>query len=212
MGGSGSGRTGGRPTYESTGSLVLRTTSFAQAGLRFGVRGKATLTFHCDGDPFPLAITIDTMDRGCPYIELEHERRTGPAERESYRIGLQTTQQPLGGVRWWFRCPRTGRRAVRLFLPRGGHQFWSRHAYGLGYASQREDRMGRAQLQATKVYGALGGMGNWRDGAPPKPKWMRWRTYERLAGELDRHNARFDGAWAVGASRLLARPMFRKGR
>ena len=205
MGGSGSGRTGGRPTWESTGSLVLRTTSFARAGLRFGMRGVATLTFTCDGDPFPVAVTIDTTDRDHPFIELKHERRTRNAETETYMIGLQTTVQPFGGGRWWFRCPRTGRRAVRLFLPRGGHRFWSRHAYGLGYASQREDRMGRAQRQALKVYAALGGEGHWMDGPPPKPKWMRWATYSRKAMRLNALNGDYDVAWAAGASRLLAR-------
>jgi hypothetical protein len=108
-------------------------------------------------------------------------------------------------MRWWFECPRTGKHAVKLFLPLGGHRFWSRSAYGLGYASQREDRMGRAQRQATKIYRALGGDGHWMDGAPPKPKWMRWHTYERLADKLDYYNDRFDGAWAVGAMRLMAR-------
>jgi hypothetical protein len=44
--------------------------------------------------------------------------------------------------------------------------------------------MGRVQRQATKIYRALGGDGNWLDGPPPKPKWMRWRTYDRLAGYL----------------------------
>lgn len=212
MSGYGSGRTGGRPTYESTGSLVLRTTSFARAGLCFGLRGTVTLTFTCEGEPFAVAITIDTMDRDCPYIELEHERRTAPPAEERYKIGLQTTPQPLGGVRWWFRCPRTGRRAVRLFLPRGGHQFWSRHAYGLGYASQRESAMDRAWRRGSKLYSSMGGQHDWRDDPLPKPKWMRWATHERKAAELKALYARYDGAWLAGVSRLLARPMFRKGR
>jgi hypothetical protein len=104
-----------------------------------------------------------------------------------------------------FNMKATGRRCVKLYLPRGGHRFWSRAAYRLGYACQREDRMYQAQRQALKVYRALQGDGNWRDGAPPKPKWMRWRTYERLADKLDFHNARFDGGWLVGVSRLLGR-------
>jgi hypothetical protein len=169
------------------------------------MRGTASLTFTCDGEPFPVAITIDTADCAFPYIELEHERRTTPAGRERYRIGLQTTPQPFSGVRWWFCCPRTGRRSVRLFLPRGGIRFWSRYAYGLGYASQREDGRGRAQLQAQKLYAALGGDGHWMDGAPAKPKWMRWATYERKAMKLDAYNDRFDASWASGLARLLSR-------
>jgi len=53
MGGSGSGRYGGRPTSEGCASLVLRTTTFVRAGLGFGVKGTATVTFECDEDPFP---------------------------------------------------------------------------------------------------------------------------------------------------------------
>lgn len=205
MGGSGSGRTGGRPTYESTGSLILSMSSFTRGGLARGLHGTATVTYHSNGDPLPVAITLDTRDRHFPFIELAHERRTGGAEREQYRIGLETSPQPFGGERWWFCCPATRRRAIRLFLPRGGHQFWSRHAYRLGYASQREDRMGRAQRQAEKVYASLGGKGNWMDGPPLKPKWMRWETYERKAARLDHLDAIYDAAWGEGACRLLAR-------
>ncbi len=204
MGGRGSGRSG-RPSYESTASIALRTAIFARVGLRFGLKGTADLTFRCDGELLPVKIRIDTMDRHFPFLELEHARRTANAEKERYRVRLETTPQHFGGVRWWFRCPRTGRRAVCLRLPLGGHQFWSRHAYRLGYASQREDRRGRAQLQAEKLYAALGGDGHWMDGAPPKPKWMRWATYHRKALKLDALNDRFDSAWARGIDRFLTR-------
>ena len=204
MGGRGSGRSG-RASFESTASIKLPMTIFAGAGLCFGSRGTASITFRCDGDLLPVAITIDTMDRHFPFLELEHARRTSTAERERYRVGLEATLQPFGGVRWWFRCPWTDRRAQRLFLPLGGRQFGSRHAYRLGYASQREDRKGRAQLQAEKVYAALGGSGHWMDGAPDKPKWMRWATYNRKATKLDELNRRFDSAWASGVESFLAR-------
>jgi len=211
MGGIGSGRTGGRPTYESTGSLVLRTTRFARAGLRFGLRGGATLAFTCDGESFPVAVTIDTMDPDRPYIELNHAQRTQTAETGTYIVSLEATPQPFGGLRWWFRCPRTGRRAVRLFLPRGGHCFWSRHAYGLGYASQREDRMGCIQRQGLKAYAALGGQGYWWDNEPPpKPKWMRWATYRRKVKRFNALKGDYDVAWIAGANRILARPLKRR--
>ncbi len=205
MGGRGSGRTGGRPTWESTGSLVLRTTTFARAGLRLGVRGTATLTFTCDGGPFPVQVTIDTTDTTHPHIELEHDRRTTPVTPERYMVGLQTTPQPLGGIRWWFQCPRTGARSVRLFLPRGGHQFWSRHAYRLGYASQRESTMDRIWRRGSRLYAAMGRKHDWRDDPLPKPKWMRWRTYNRRNIELEALYERYDRAWLAGASRLLER-------
>jgi hypothetical protein len=204
MGGRGSGRSG-RPSYQSTRSLILSTTTFARAGLRFGIRGNSTLTFTSDDESFPVAIEIDTTVRQAPYMRLAHARRTHPPIAEHYKVRLLTSPQRFGGTRWWFECPRTGRRALKLYLPLGGHQFWSRHAYGLGYASQREDRMGRAQLQAIKIYRMLGGDGNWRDGPPPKPKWMRWRTYDRLATKMEAYDARFDSDWSRGVMRFLGR-------
>ncbi len=159
-----------------------------------------------------MSFIIDTMERDYPYIEFSHTRRTEPSSFENYRVTLLTTPQRFGGVRWWFQCPYTGRRAVRLFLPRGGHQFWSRSAYRLGYASQRETAMDRAWRRGSKLYRSMGGEGDWRDDPPPKPKWMRWRTYQRKAAELEGHCERYDGAWLAGVSRLLARPMFRKDR
>lgn len=163
------------------------------------LRGTTSVTFEAYGGTFPVAITIDTTDRYSPYLELEHDSRASNSPgQQRYRVGLVTTPQPLGGVRWWFVCPRTGRRAVRLLLPLGGNQFRSRQAYGLGYGSQREDAKGRAQLQAEKIYRQLRGEGHWMDGAPDKPKWMRWRTYERKAARLDHYCARFDGAWTRG--------------
>lgn len=170
MGGYGSGRTGGRPTYESTASLVLTVTTFVRAGLQVGLKGNTSLTFGNRGDPFPVTIGIDARDQSMPFLELSHARRTSPALAETYRVRLEMTAQRFGGVRWWFRCPRTGRRCRKLFLPLGGHQFLSRYAYRLGYASQREDRRGRAQRQAIKAFEALGGEGHWMDGPPAKPR------------------------------------------
>lgn len=205
MGGYGSGRTGSRPTSEGCASLVLSISVFRRAGLRLGMKAAARLVFTVDGKSFPIAFVIDTTDNHFPFIEFVHRGRDRDESAQRYRVPLLRSPQRFGGVRWWFQCPQTGKRSVKLYLPLGGYRFWSRGAYQLGYASQREDRMSRAQRQAIKVYRTLGGEGNWRDDPPPKPKWMRWRTYERLAERLDHYNARFDGEWLTGVSRLLRR-------
>jgi hypothetical protein len=186
--------------------MVLTTATCARAGLRAGVRVAATLTFPNRGEPFPIAMTLDTSDARFPFVQLSHARRSQPPVNETYRVALQTTPQPFGGVRWWFQCPKTGRRCTTLLLPRGGHQFASRYAWGLGYASQREDAMARAQRQARKIAAALGDADKWMSGPPPKPKWMRWRTYERMAARLAAYNAANDAAFVVSAARLLRRP------
>src|SRR5262245_57441604 len=100
MGGYRSGRYGGRPTSEACASLVLRTTTFLRGGLRYGLKGTATLTFDYDGDPFPVTVEIDTTDSQFPFLHFRHPRRAHPPLMEEYRVGLVTTPQRYGGVRW----------------------------------------------------------------------------------------------------------------
>jgi hypothetical protein len=40
---------------------------------------------------------------------------------------------------------------------------------------------------------------------PPKPKWMRWRTYSRIAQQIEAGQERLDVVFFAGAQRLLAR-------
>ena len=180
MGGFGSGRHSSRPTSEALASYALdisllrplfgkeegdltRMTAFAERGFAFTVR-------------------LDASDLSCSFVELVHRTRDD-RERDRIvrdRIRLVWTVPTYGGRRWWFVCPRTGRRTPKLFLPDGGQHFWSRQAYDLGYACQRDDRFSRLRRRAAKLNGQLGGDGweSW-DTPPTKPKWMRWRTYER---------------------------------
>ena len=52
-----------------------------------------------------------------------------------------------------------------------------RRAYRLGYPSQRESPRDRSITRAFKLRGRLSGEGGIGDYIP-KPKWMRWQTYE----------------------------------
>lgn len=211
MGGSRSGRYGGQPTSEACASFVLTMALLTQAGLRAGIRGTFRVTFSEGGhNPLPVTIEIDTTGMRGGFLEVSHTGRNRDALPQRYHVPLRTSPQPFGGVRWWFECPRTGRRCTKLYLPLGGHRFWSRQGWHLGYACQREDAQYRAQRQAIKAYRALSGERNWRDGAPDKPKWMRWKTYDRLAARLDLYNSAFDARWMASASRLLGRLSNRK--
>jgi hypothetical protein len=108
-------------------------------------------------------------------------------------------------VRWWWVCPATGRRVAKLYLPVGGARFLSRQAYGLVYASQGEDEVARAHRRAARLHALLGSPRRSAFGAtPPKPKWMRWPTYERLAAELGEIDAALEEAMEQTAVRILA--------
>jgi hypothetical protein len=146
---------------------------------------RGTGTIHFGEERFPVDLTIDTTAE--PHLELAHATRDGRRpgdERMRYRVPLLWTVPTYGGRRWWFQCPRTGRKVTKLYLPNGGWYFWSRHAYRLGYACQREAPHDRLLRRAQKLHRALGGDGA-VDYPPPKPKWMRWRTYERHVAAIE---------------------------
>jgi hypothetical protein len=204
LGGFGSGRHGGTVTAEGTASYIIAASSLTRARLQMGLC--ATGTLHFGEERLAVEVKVDTIDPSDPFIELTHQTRD---DREGDRIvrdriRLIWTVPTYGGRRWWFLCPRTGRKTTKLYLPNGGWHFWSRRAYGLGYACQREGRFDRLQRRAAKLNRQLGGEG-WRswDTPPIKPKWMRWRTYERKYERWERAVEKADEEFAVRAARLL---------
>ena len=150
--------------------------------------------------------TLHASDSVDAFIELTHRTRD---EREGDRIvrdciRLVWTVPTYGGRRWWFQCPRTYRKTTKLYLPNGGWHFWSRQAYRLGYACQRDDRFSRLQRRAAKLSRQLGGEGwtTWDD-PPTKPKWMRWPTYERKYERWERVVEKANEEFAIRTARLL---------
>jgi hypothetical protein len=203
MGGFGSGRHGAPPTAEATASFVLTIKALTPL-FRDGKCLTGSLGF--DDGRFPVMVTVDLTDEWNCFVELIHQTRD---DREgdrivTRRIELVWTVPTYGGRRWWFLCPRTARRTTKLFLPNGGWHFWSRGAYGLGYACQREDRFSRLQRRAAILNRGLGGEGwsTW-DTPPPKPKWMRWRTYDRKYEIWERTAGEANAEFTVRAARIL---------
>jgi hypothetical protein len=119
----------------------------------------------------------------------------------SYFVSLVTRPQPFGGLRWWFLCPRSGRRVAKLHMPLGAYQFASRKAYRLPYHSQRADSRERLRSRATKMRRRLGDAEGDVGDDITKPKWMRWRTFERKADKLFAMEEASEAAWAgfIGA-------------
>jgi hypothetical protein len=127
------------------------------------------------------------QESGRVRLKYTTTRWDGERRESDYWISLETTPQPFGGRRWWFVCPRTGRRAGKLYLPNGAFIFAARQAqaraYRLADRSQREAPHDRALRRAFKLRGKLGADGGIGDYVP-KPKWMRWRTYDRKLEEI----------------------------
>ena len=75
-----------------------------------------------------------------------------------------------------------------LWKPPGASRFCSRQAWGrrVAYATQFLDADNRAHRGKAKIKQRLIGKcdpDEWE--LPPKPKWMRWRTYNRWVERFD---------------------------
>ncbi|MFC4174166.1 hypothetical protein ACFOYU_19305 [Microvirga sp. GCM10011540] len=174
---------GGRPTVENSITLDLR--HLIRAGLGSGSPQSGNLQWTWPNSRQPVC-----------YIEYQAAfgENTGTLEMasinrfnslgEPFRVGgqrihLVTTTPPYGGRRWWFVCPSTGRRVMKLYLPYGARIFASQKAYRLGYAVQREGALDQARRRTRKARKRIGGSSNLTEKLPFKPKWMRWATYWR---------------------------------
>jgi hypothetical protein len=95
------------------------------------------------------------------------------------------------------------------WMPPGARRFGSRQIWGrdvVGYASQFGTPADRAQLGKAKIKSRLIGdcdPDRWE--LPPKPKWMRWRTYKKQVEKFDYYEELLDWAFVNAANRLLAR-------
>jgi hypothetical protein len=87
---------------------------------------------------------------------------------------------------------------------RGGGIFACRHCYRLAYPSAREDLCDRAARRADRLRARLGWEPGILKGNGGKPKWMRWRTFERLAAEHDKFVGRSIQAAALKFGLLVS--------
>jgi hypothetical protein len=79
--------------------------------------------------------------------------------------------------------------------PPGALYFECRQAWGrqVAYASQFSTWVGRAHQGKARIKSRLCSIGGFDPDEwdlPPKPKWMRWNTYNRAVEKFDRHEAR----------------------
>jgi hypothetical protein len=177
MGGSGSGRWGGKPTIGRTRSYELSTRVFRDL-LRLEHSGFRK-TFRSDWDEVAVSGVVDNRESS-PRLVISHSTRREPRETITYEISLVPTHPHLGGVRWWFLCPNRGHRVVKLYLPIGGRYFLSRKAYGLVHDTRQMSRIDRQSRRVTRIAGKLGEPNHDFFVPPEKPSRMRWQTYDRL--------------------------------
>jgi hypothetical protein len=195
----------GGGTVESTRSLdVMR---LSRAGFLSGWRRANWQWTYNDGTRAWIGI-----EDGRDEITLRYRFRSYGHEWKSVeqRVPIRWTPCRFGGERPWFICDaRTngiycGRKVAKLYG--GGRLFGCRHCYRLGYAVQRGGPMDNAHHHLARLHRKLSAD---YDGPemplPRKPKWMRWKTYSRVAREIEEGQERLDMAFIVGAQHILAR-------
>jgi hypothetical protein len=128
------------------------------------------------------------------------------------KIWLQRFPQPFGGYRWFFICPSSNRRCMVLYQPPGAKRFRSRWGFRcrLQYRSQQLAPIHRYQHGATRAAKRVleKGPREWREeyedwDFPPKPKWMRWKTYYRMDEKAQAYEKAADDELAWAVHRLL---------
>lgn len=196
MGGRGSGnrwRYGTRATTDEMCSIDVR--RWARAGvLRPGYRGGWRWTVN--GRETASIRMRAEADR--VILFYRHRRSGGDWKDEEYPVYIARTACHLGGSRAWFLCPARGcgRRVAILY---SGRIFACRRCHQLAYDSTREDAGGRATRRADHIRMRLGWQPGIANGEGPKPKWMRWRTFERL---VERHDEYVHRSWVGMAVKL----------
>ena len=130
-------------------------------------------------------ITADLSDEHGGWLRI----RLGQLDQCIY---LVARPRHFGGRQWFFMCPHLHSRATVLWMPPGAHSFACRERWGrqVAYASQFKDRIARGHQGAAKVKARLCSIGGFNPDEwelPPKPKWMRWKTYNRMVERFDRY-------------------------
>jgi hypothetical protein len=182
MGGPGSGnrwRYGAKSTTEDYRTLDVR--RWAREGI-LSPGHRASWKWTRNGEVMASIQTRSEYDR----VILIYRRRSGDGKwkDEQYPVRIERTPCNLGGSRHWFICPVVGcgRRVAILY---DGGIFACRRCHGLAYASSREDAGARSTRRADRLRARLGWEPGILNGEGSKPKWMRWRTFERLCVEHD---------------------------
>jgi hypothetical protein len=126
-------------------------------------------------------------------------------------IALTSRPRHFGGKQWYFLCPRTNRSVSVLWRPPGARWFASRQAWGrqVAYESQFQDATGRAHHGKQRIKARLiGSLDPDEWDLPPKPKWMRWKTYNRHEEKFDHYEAVLDNGCAVLVAKLMGLKLF----
>ena len=128
---------------------------------------------------------------------------------EEQTVYLTPRSRRFGGHQWYFVCPVMNHCCSVLWRPPGATYFRSRQAWGsrrVAYASQFLDSDNRVHRGKAKIKGRLIAdldPDEWE--LPPKPKWMRWSTYNRLVDRFDSYEEILERGMVELMAKFLAK-------
>lgn len=139
-------------------------------GWQWSLNGKVMASIQMRAEVCRVVLTYRHQSRGSDWTDVE------------YPVKIARTPCRYGGSRPWFTCPARGceRRVAILY---GGAIFACRRCHRLAYASSRESFDDRIIRRADNIRACLSWEPGILNGTGDKPKWMRWRTFERLTSK-----------------------------
>jgi hypothetical protein len=183
------------------GSRPLDVMKLARAGYLAGSRTGGWQWTYQDGTTAFIGIT-----GGRQAITLDYRIKSGGEDWRSVHqsVPIRWTSCRFGGERPWFICDvqangvHCGRQVAKLYG--AGRLFACRHCYQLGYQVQRGGRMDCAHHRLARLHRRLGADYDGPDGPPPpRPKWMRRRTYQRVVRQIEQGEDHLNAVFIVRA-------------
>jgi hypothetical protein len=179
----------------------LARNGFIRRGARSGPMGIRWYSSYWDRELASGVITADLSGPQEGWLRLEGDFNE--------LITLVARPRHFGGRQWYFMCPAMNRPVSVLWRPPGARQFWSRRAWGrqVAYASQFRDPDNRAHLGKARIKARLiADLDPDEWDLPPKPKWMRWSTYNRQVERYDAYEDILDRGTFALMAKLMGWP------
>jgi len=196
MGGYNSGRHGWRGVIEQRRRLDVR--RFQQYNLLNKPGSAGIWRWSQDGETTG---TVGYLVRD-DTLELRYTASDEDGSQDiRYWIGVERGACRYGGHRFYWRCPFCHRRCEVLAMAHAGREWACTRCLRLRYVSQGLAPADRMQRRADAIYDRLGGSD--AEGMVYKPKWMRWRTFNRLMEQADYFAGESDAAFALRAMRMM---------
>ena len=140
----------------------------------------ATTASLSDYPKITIASMKDKLGQHANAIRMNYFFRGKPY---AYDVGITTSSCHYGNYRYWFNCPKCGKRVGVLYC---AGLYVCRHCINANYASQLMQPIDKLFRKVAKIRHRLQWQQGIAHGHGSRPKGMHRKTYDRLVSEHDR--------------------------